>query len=108
MTLPTTPIVSLTREKAAVLDLCQQIGKIGRLEDAITSGTKVHPMTTLSPAAQAVHCPVCGVAAEPKRYGPFFIDPVYRVAMTCPHHHWRGRMCETTADAIAAELEAQP
>jgi hypothetical protein len=57
-------------------------------------------------AAQAVHCPVCGVAAEPKRYGPFFIDPVYRVAMTCPHHHWRGRMCETTADAIAAELEA--
>jgi hypothetical protein len=62
----------------------------------------------LSPAAQAVDCPVCGVAALPKRYGPFFTpDPVYRVAMTCPHHHWRGRMCETTADAIAAELEGQ-
>ncbi len=61
---------------------------------------------TLSPDAQAVHCPFCGVAALPKRYGPFFTpDPVYRVAMACPHHHWRGRMCETTADAIAAELE---
>jgi hypothetical protein len=38
-------------------------------------------MTRLSHEAQAVHCPVCGVAALPKKYGPFFIpDPVYRVA----------------------------
>jgi len=63
-------------------------------------------MTTLSSEAQAVYCPVCGDAALPQCYGPFFTpDPKYRVAMTCPLHHWRGRMCDTTADAIATELE---
>lgn len=62
-------------------------------------------MAELSPAAQAVHCPVCGHVALPKRYGPFFTpDPEYRVAMTCPYHHWRGSMRDTIADAIAAEL----
>jgi hypothetical protein len=40
-------------------------------------------VSNLSPAAQAVHCPVCGVTALPKKYEPFFTpDPVYRVAMT--------------------------
>jgi hypothetical protein len=63
-------------------------------------------MTDLSPAAQAVFCPVCQQHAIPKPYGPFFTpDPVYRMAMACPSDHWRGRMCETIADAIAAELE---
>ena len=64
--------------------------------------------TTVSTTAQTVHCPFCGVVTNPKSYGPFFTpDPVYRIAMTCPHYHWRGRMRDTTAEAIAAELKEQ-
>ena len=66
------------------------------------------PAPPLSPAAQAVFCPVCGIATEPKSYGPFFTpDPVYRVAMTCRHQHWRGGMRETISDALAAELRQE-
>lgn len=45
-------------------------------------------------------CPVCGEKTQPKVYGPFFApDPVRRFAMTCPNHHWRGRMCATREEA---------
>lgn len=45
-------------------------------------------------------CPVCGEKTQPKGYGPFFTpEPVTRFAMTCPKHHWRGRMCATRKEA---------
>lgn len=47
-----------------------------------------------------VLCPVCGQRAVAKSYGPFFTpDPTYSSAMTCPDHHWRGRLCATHKEA---------
>lgn len=51
-------------------------------------------------ASSDLLCPVCGAKTQPKGYGPFFTpEPVTRVAMTCPNHHWRGRMCATREEA---------
>lgn len=49
---------------------------------------------------RGVVCPFCGEKTQPKAYGPFFTpEPCHRYAMTCPHDHWRGRMCATRQEA---------
>lgn len=65
-----------------------------------TESTTPSPKVGSSAIVRLSLCPVCGEKTQPKGYGPFFTpEPVMRVAMTCPKHHWRGRMCATREEA---------